>query len=398
MGAKSNDIAISVNNVSKNFVLPHERIDTIKSTFVQMFGSSNREVEVQHALRNISFEVKKGEFFGIVGRNGSGKSTLLKILAGIYQPSHGKVDVVGKLVPIIELGVGFNGELTGRENVYLNGALLGFSRKEMEGMYADIVEFAELEEFMDQKLKNCSSGMQVRLAFSLATRAQADILLVDEVLAVGDADFQRKCFDYFKKLKKAGKTVVFVTHDMSAVREYCGRAILIDDSRIEASGTAEEIASAYTRLFTHKVSGVSGSQSDMRWGDGQIKYTKVTASVDDASNQIIIDTTVKAMADVHEPIFGFAIKTGAGVNILGTNTKLKKMSAKSMRKGETVRHIWRLDNILGDGTFSVSAAVVADDNVTVHDWWEDASTLTIFRPEHTPYEIEPDISVERSDG
>jgi len=392
------DVAIQVNHVSKNFVLPHERVDTIKSTFVQMFGSSSREVEVQHALRDISFEVKKGEFFGIVGRNGSGKSTLLKILAGIYQPSHGSVGVVGKLVPIIELGVGFNGELTGRENVYLNGALLGFSKKEMEGMYADIVEFAELEEFMDQKLKNYSSGMQVRLAFSLATRAQADILLVDEVLAVGDADFQRKCFDYFKKLKKAGKTVIFVTHYMSAVREYCGRAILIDDSRIEASGTAEEIASAYTRLFTHKVSGISGAQSDMRWGDGQVKYTKVSASVDEASNQIIIDTTVEAMADVHQPVFGFAIKTGAGVNILGTNSKLKKMPAKSMRKGETVRHIWRLDNILGDGTFSVSAAVVAEDNVTVHDWWEDASTLTIFRPEHTPYEIEPDISVERSDG
>ena len=225
----NNPIAISVKNVSKNFKLPHQKTSSIKDVFVrplQALGGS-RAVEVQHALNDISFDIKEGEFFGIVGRNGSGKSTMLKILAEIYQPTSGEVSVKGRLVPFIELGVGFNPELTGRENVYLSGALNGVSEKEVDEMYGDIVEFAELENFMDQQLKNYSSGMQVRLAFSVATRAKADILLIDEVLAVGDADFQRKCFEYFKRLKKAKTTVVFVSHDMNAVREYCDRAVLI---------------------------------------------------------------------------------------------------------------------------------------------------------------------------
>ena len=213
--------AIRIDNVSKSFKLPDERVDSVKSLFVNPLRSKKGlQTETQHALKNISFEVKKGEFFGIVGRNGSGKSTLLKIIAGIYQPTKGKVTLKGRLVPFIELGVGFNPELTGRENVYLNGALMGFSTKEVGKKYDQIVEFAELERFMDQKLKNYSSGMQVRLAFSVATiLAESDILLIDEVLAVGDADFQRKCFEYFKRVKKLKKTVVFVSHDMNAIRE-----------------------------------------------------------------------------------------------------------------------------------------------------------------------------------
>jgi ABC-2 type transport system ATP-binding protein len=216
------EIAIEVNHVSKNFRLPHQKTTTVKKTFVNLLTiwRNQQSVATQHALKDINFKLKKGEFFGIVGRNGSGKSTLLKILAGIYQPNAGEVKINGRLVPFIELGVGFNPELSGRDNVYLNGALLGFSRTEVDAMYDDVVEFAELGQFMDQKLKNYSSGMEVRLAFSLATRAKADILLVDEVLAVGDADFQRKCYNFFRQLKKTGVTVVFVTHDMSAVREY----------------------------------------------------------------------------------------------------------------------------------------------------------------------------------
>src|SRR5665213_1132769 len=178
-----NEIVIKVENVSKNFVLPHERAGSVKGVFTSMFSKATKKNETLNALKDISFEIKKGEFFGIVGRNGSGKSTLLKILAGIYQPTEGKVSTTGKLVPFIELGVGFNPELTGRDNVYLNGAILGFSTKEVEAMYDEIVAFAELERFMDQKLKNYSSGMQVRLAFSMAVRSEADILLIDDVLA-----------------------------------------------------------------------------------------------------------------------------------------------------------------------------------------------------------------------
>ncbi len=239
------DIAIKVDHVSKTFRLPHERQNSIKGTLISMVRGGKRTYEKQRVLKDVSFEIKKGEFFGIVGRNGSGKSTLLKMMAGIYPPTAGQIQVNGKLTPFIELGVGFSPELTGRENVFLNGALLGFSRREMEEMYSDIVEFAELEKFMDQKLKNYSSGMQVRLAFSIAIRAQSDILILDEVLAVGDAAFQNKCQEYFREVKNMNKTVVLVTHDMSAVERYCDKAILINNGEIELAGKPAVIASAY---------------------------------------------------------------------------------------------------------------------------------------------------------
>jgi ABC-2 type transport system ATP-binding protein len=198
------DVVIKVDSVSKTFRLPHEKNSSLKG-LVLNFYKGKRTYETQQVLKGISFEVKRGEFFGIVGRNGSGKSTLLKILAGIYFPTEGEIHISGRLTPFIELGVGFSPELTGRENVFLNGSLLGFNRKEMSSMYTDIVEFAELHRFMDQKLKNYSSGMQVRLAFSIAIRANPDILLLDEVLAVGDAAFQKKCYEYFMELKKIKK-------------------------------------------------------------------------------------------------------------------------------------------------------------------------------------------------
>jgi len=240
------DFAIKVEKVSKVFKLPREKNSSIKSAFVN-FYKSKKGYELQKALNNVSFEIKKGEFFGIVGRNGSGKSTMLKLLAGIYTPSKGEVHVRGSLTPFIELGVGFNPELTGRENVFLNGSLLGFNRREMKLMYNDIVEFAELERFMDQKLKNYSSGMQVRLAFSIAIRAQSDILLIDEVLAVGDSAFQRKCFDYFEDIKKSGKTIVLVSHDMDSIKRFCTRAALISNGRLELIGSPAQVADLYEK-------------------------------------------------------------------------------------------------------------------------------------------------------
>jgi ABC-2 type transport system ATP-binding protein len=243
------DAMIEIQGVSKDFLLPHLRNTTLKSRFVKLFRE-RREMEVQHALTDIELEVRRGEFLGIVGRNGSGKSTLLKILAGIYPPTAGRVVTRGRLVPFIELGVGFNPELTGRENVFLNGALLGFSRSEVQEMYDDIVTFAELEDSMDQKLKFYSTGMYVRIAFSVATRARADILLIDEVLAVGDEAFRRKCFDHFHALKRRGVTIVFVTHDMDAVRRFCDRGVMIEGSRLVSEGGADYIAEEYERLFS----------------------------------------------------------------------------------------------------------------------------------------------------
>lgn len=235
--------AISVKGLYKDFKLPHERRNSLKERILTL-GKKNDHVQF-NALQDINFEIKKGEFFGIVGRNGSGKSTLLKIMGGIYQPTRGKLHINGTLTPFIELGIGFNPELTGRENVFLNGAILGLTRKEILEKYDQIVEFAELENFMDQKLKNYSSGMQVRLAFSIAIRAHNDILLIDEVLAVGDANFQRKCFKVFREIKNSGKTVVFVTHAMEMVQEFCDRALMIQDSKIVALGDPREIAARY---------------------------------------------------------------------------------------------------------------------------------------------------------
>lgn len=247
MTDNADSIAIKVENVSKTFKLPHDKATSIKSSLIN-FIKRRHGYELQHALESINFEVKKGEFYGIVGRNGGGKSTLLKIISGIYTPTEGNVQVNGKLTPFIELGVGFNPELSGRENVYLNGALLGFNRKEMAGMYDEIVSFAELERFMDQKLKNYSSGMQVRLAFSIAIRAESDILVMDEVLAVGDAAFQKKCFEVFRELKKQGRTIILVTHDMGNVEKFCDRVLVINKGEQLAITTPAEAASTYAEL------------------------------------------------------------------------------------------------------------------------------------------------------
>lgn len=244
---KSTDIAISVKSVYKSFKLPTERAWGLKQAIFNRIKGIKGYTK-QEVLRGISFDVRKGEFLGIVGRNGSGKSTLLKVLSNIYVPDKGKVEINGTLVPFIELGVGFNPELTGRENIYLNGALLGFSNEKMDEMYDEIVKFAELEQFMDQKLKNYSSGMQVRLAFSIAIRARGDILILDEVLAVGDAAFQEKCNDYFRSLK-GNQTVVLVTHSMENVRKFCDRAIMIEKGKITAEGDPEKVAKAYLDLW-----------------------------------------------------------------------------------------------------------------------------------------------------
>ncbi len=242
-------VAIRVKNLRKSFHLPTEQASGLKQALFNRLRGIKGYTE-QKVLNGLDFEIKKGEFIGIVGRNGSGKSTLLKILAGIYYPQTGEITVNGTLVPFIELGVGFNPELTGRENVYMNGAMLGFSNHEIDEMYHDIWKFAELEPFQDQKLKNYSSGMQVRLAFSIAIRAQGDILLLDEVLAVGDAAFQKKCHDYFASLRDSGQTVILVTHSMDDVRKFCTRAILLNNGKIAAEGKPAQVAEEYLKLWS----------------------------------------------------------------------------------------------------------------------------------------------------
>jgi ABC-2 type transport system ATP-binding protein len=231
---------IRVDDVAKAFRIPEETMHTFKERALHPLRRTG--YHTFDALKGISFDVKEGEFFGIVGRNGSGKSTLLKCLAGIYKADQGDIWLNGRMSPFIELGVGFNPDLAARDNVELNGIMLGLSPREARSRYEHVIEFAELEEFQHLKLKNYSSGMYVRLAFSVAIQVDADVLLIDEVLAVGDAAFQQKCYDVFNRLRDEGRTIVLVTHDMGAVNRFCHRAILLERGAIVAEGDPEDVA------------------------------------------------------------------------------------------------------------------------------------------------------------
>jgi ABC-type polysaccharide/polyol phosphate transport system ATPase subunit len=242
---ESSDSAIELRNVSKTFRLPHQQRNTIKEHFLHPF--TRTAFEVQQALHDVSLTIDRGEFFGIVGANGSGKSTLLKIIAQIYRQDSGSVGVQGLLSPFIELGVGFNPELTARDNIRINSALLGLTRRELDDRFDSIVDFSELGRFIDQKLKNFSSGMQVRLAYSIAIQVDFDVLLLDEVLAVGDEHFQEKCFATFREIREAGKTVVFVSHDLDSVARFCDRTLYLQSGREQMVGDTKDVIDLYRR-------------------------------------------------------------------------------------------------------------------------------------------------------
>ncbi len=345
------EVAIRVVNVSKTFKLPHEKVNSVKGIFLSLFNSK-RTYEKQKVLKNVSFDVKKGEFFGIVGRNGSGKSTLLKLLAGIYTPDEGGIHVNGKLTPFIELGVGFNPELTGRENVYLNGALLGFSRKEMTAMYSEIVEFAELAKFMDQKLKNYSSGMQVRLAFSIAIRAQSDVLILDEVLAVGDEAFQKKCIKVFDEYKNSKQTVVLVTHDMGTVKKYCTRALLIHEGVIKDIGDSEKVAVKYKKineeLFLKSSAIQSKKTSESFTTKIKLQNSQIIKQGEMFSFEIDYSSVVGQVNGI-----GVAIFKSTGEYIFGANTFLDNEKIKPSSN----KVIYSVEARLGTGEYFIKSAI-----------------------------------------
>lgn len=390
--------AIIVDGVNKSFKLPHEKQTSLKGMFVGL-THGKRTYEQQQVLNDISFTVNKGDFFGIVGRNGSGKSTLLKLLAGIYVPDSGNISVNGSLAPFIELGVGFNPELTGRENVYLNGTLLGFTHKQIEKMYDEIVDFAELEKFMDQKLKNYSSGMQVRLAFSIAIRAKSDILLLDEVLAVGDTDFQRKCFTYFYQLKKEKRTVVFVSHDMESVKKYCTKAILVDKGKLTISGSPEVIAEEYNKMFikdAKKVESINASKirptDEKRWGDKQAVFGEVKVELIQDQSVVEITATLKANELIERPIFGFSIKNSEAIQMLGTNTDRMDIKFPQMQPTQIKTIIWKVPNIFNDGKYFVDLTIAHEDATIVADRWPEALSFDIRRESFNPYLVRAEVN------
>lgn len=348
---QGDEIAIKVENVSKSFKLPHEKSDSLKGRIVN-FAKHNKGYEIQEALKGISFEVKKGEFFGIVGRNGSGKSTLLKLMSGIYTPDSGDIQVNGKLTPFIELGVGFNPDLSGRENVFLNGALLGFNRKEMEAMYDEIVAFAELERFMDQKLKNYSSGMQVRLAFSIAIQANTDVLVLDEVLAVGDEAFQRKCYSYFSKLKRDKKTVILVTHSMESVQQFCDRALMIEGGKIVVEGNPAIVAQNYTELFKPKPKDEAGKPLTRN-------PLNLKTSYDIDAHKLKFSIALSPKQSYDDPVVGVFMRRDNGEIIWRWSSDDKTNEELDVRltKTKTTKLKFSLDNILPDGSFMLTVLI-----------------------------------------
>lgn len=350
--------AILVRDLYKSFKLPHQQHNSLKQVVINIF-KRKRGYEMQHVLNDISFEVKKGDFFGIVGRNGSGKSTLLKLLAGIYAPDSGHIQINGNLTPFIELGVGFNPELTGRENIFMNGALLGFGRQEMEAMYDEIVDFAELHNFMDQKLKNYSSGMQVRLAFSIAIKSNSSILLFDEVLAVGDTDFQAKCYDYFRDIKESkDKTVVLVTHDMAAVQKFCTKALVLQDGKILFMGDANEAAVSYQTLnFPNKSSKVDDQKITLSVRPASLRKDNVYNYGENLEIDMEWDEALQGVKNA-----GIAIISKDGTYIFGTNTIIDKITLD--RDARKIQYSVNLR--LGGGTYTAKAAVFgATDDETI---------------------------------
>ncbi len=246
------EISVDVKHVSKRFNLYHEKRNSIYESLIGYF-SRNKHYEILQTLDDVTFDVKKGEMFGIIGSNGSGKTTLLRILSNIYSPDSGSVDIKGLIIPILALGLGFHPELTATTNIIQSGTLLGFSRTDISNRISDIIEFAELEKFADVKIKNFSSGMQMRLAFSTAMQVDPDILILDEVFAVGDLNFQKKCFNAIMDFKKRGKSIIFVSHEMSSVRNFCDRALFLHKGKIESIGKPDKVISSYISSLENKI-------------------------------------------------------------------------------------------------------------------------------------------------
>jgi ABC-type polysaccharide/polyol phosphate transport system ATPase subunit len=393
-------VAIEVDRVSKTFRLPRQRYSTFKERALHPLRA--REFDELRALADVSVEVKRGEFFGIVGRNGSGKSTLLKCLAGIYEADSGAIHIDGTLSPFIELGVGFNAELTARENVLINAIMLGLSRREARKRFDAIIEFAELEEFLDLKLKNYSSGMHVRLAFAVATQVDADILLVDEVLAVGDAAFQQKCYEQFQQLKETGRTIVFVTHDMHAVERFCDRAMLLERGRIVDMGEPHAIARAYNEINFGRL--VHDTPDGPRYGDhasAEITAAWFEDSAGERIEALAQGQTLRAAMEVRfhatldEPIFGFSLRNEIGHTVFATTTELRAMATGRFEPGDTIVVRLEFENWLAPSPYRLTPSVArAGAGSEALDLREDLAWVTVHGTRMTggivdvPHEIE----------
>lgn len=420
MGAKNllmnRDIVISVRDVTKTYSLYQSNADRVKETFHPFRKKYHR---LFNALSNISFDIKRGEPLAIIGLNGSGKSTLLQIICGILKPTTGSVRVQGKLSALLELGAGFNPEFTGRQNVYINGSILGLTKNEINERFSEIEGFADIGDFIDQPVKTYSSGMSVRLAFAVAINVSAEILVVDEALAVGDIYYQHKCIHRMKQLIENGTTIVFVSHDMGTVKSLFKEAILLENGVIAKKGKTDEVVDAYYyRMIENEQSGnhISGDMEetkepgevdgtkipeeavafsrneeflnrtrDMRSGTGEVRIQNVELLNHEMepiahcyfNDWLIVRGYMEVFRDCDRFNVGFIVRDRNGIEIIGTNLFVEKIYLPPREKGDCLAVDFKFKNILQDGTYSITYAVSESDdlgryNVTTYDWVDNA--------------------------
>ena len=396
---------IKVKNLTKYYKLYDEHVDRMREALDPLRRKLHHDF---YALKNLNFEVRKGETLGIVGKNGAGKSTLLKILTGVLTPSDGEVEVIGRVASLLELGVGFNPELTGRENVFFNGAILGFSKEEMQEKLSGVLEFADIGEYIDQPVKSYSSGMYMRLAFAVAINVDPDILIIDEALSVGDVRFQQNCFRHLKALQTQGKTIIFVTHDTGAVINFCERALWIDDGCLKAIGDAEEVCRDYMAYMTFDVETEKGveinedsvkSEREHRslldvgmcdsFGEGAVKIKSVGLSVHGDNSllqtfrggqRVDFEMSLEVLGNVDIPVVGFVLSDSYGNKVFGLNTELVDCELGSFKAGSKMNVMFSFDfPFLKNGKYTFSPAVAEGtlDNHIHHHWVHDAYVVEV---------------------
>jgi ABC-type polysaccharide/polyol phosphate transport system ATPase subunit len=362
MAMPNGNIAIRVQGLEKTFRIPRERVHTLKERALHpLRRTSYDELQI---LRGIDFEVLQGEFFGIVGRNGSGKSTLLKCLAGIYRIDAGKIELAGRLSPFIELGVGFNPDLPARDNVEINAVMMGLNPRDARARFDQIIAFGELEGFVDQKLKNYSSGMQVRLAFSVMVHSEPDVMLIDEVLAVGDAAFQQKCLDVFYRLRSEGKTIVLVTHAMGLVQQFCHRAMMLSDGKVKVIGDPGHVGRAYlSENFRTTGSDFCG---DPTADQGGVRLLDVwmTNHEEQRTNQVAygeplrLHATIEALAPIADPGIAMWVTNEDRVRVFSVGARENGGRLADLEPGERIDVSFETENLLGAGRYYIGCGVV----------------------------------------
>jgi len=436
-----NDIAIRIKDVTKLYKLYDKPTDRLKESL----GLSKKQKYKEHyALRNVSFDVKRGECVGIIGTNGAGKSTILKIITGVLNPTAGEVEIDGRISALLELGAGFNMEYTGIENVYLNGTMIGFTREEIDSKMQDILDFADIGDFVHQPVKTYSSGMFVRLAFAVAINIDPEILIVDEALSVGDVFFQLKCFKKFEEFKEQGKTILFVSHDLSSIERYCDKAILLDHGKKVAEGKPIDIINKYKKITTgmtveevekqekekkdkvskikdkKKKSNVSLPDSSDLWkdaldlnpnldeyGDMAAKIVDIGVFDDEGNitttlikgNTFTLKSKVEFSTDIEDPIFTYTFKTLKGQDITGTNTMFEKVSIGTAKAGETYVASFTQDMNLQGGEYllSMSCTSIVGGELVAHDRLYDILNISVVSDKNTVgfYDMNSEVSIEK---